>query len=302
MLNVYIILHTDKVLDVILNSLAFEFIGRIDEDIAKTLWWDPEQRWITAGAIGIVLQSTVRLNWLKAPDEFSKWFSVCPEELKRLCNEDPHLLKNDSVAQQDASDLRFMTNDEAVKFRCRVIAREMRNANAMGEYEEPSLLFGFVDRIINRMCGRPHRRIFNRFWSYRTWSRWDALLYKPPVPNLDDIFEVDAEGNSRISDNLGEIKPSHNAPFSNFYPNHRNLSDERIFVHHVLDVLCLKYMISGLRSAWNQGKRKSFFFHALDGLVQCAAYLVTLLFPFFMMIAIIGMVDAVASGYYRTAT
>ena len=51
MLNIYIILSTEDVIDVVLNALAFIFIAQIDEDVAKTGWYDGDKRWLTAGAM-----------------------------------------------------------------------------------------------------------------------------------------------------------------------------------------------------------------------------------------------------------
>ena len=55
MLNIYIILETDDVIEVVLNALAFIFIAQIDEDLAKTGWYDADNRWLTAGAMQIAM-------------------------------------------------------------------------------------------------------------------------------------------------------------------------------------------------------------------------------------------------------
>lgn len=45
MLNVYVLLNTEEAIEIILNALAFTFIARIDEDLTKSYWYDPEKRW-----------------------------------------------------------------------------------------------------------------------------------------------------------------------------------------------------------------------------------------------------------------
>ncbi len=55
-LNIYVIIYTEEVMEVVLNALAFIFVARIDEDLAKSGWYDPEMRWLTAGAMGTAMQ------------------------------------------------------------------------------------------------------------------------------------------------------------------------------------------------------------------------------------------------------
>ena len=50
-LNIYVILSTEDAIEVVLNALAFIFIAQIDEDLAKTGWYDGDKRWLTAGAM-----------------------------------------------------------------------------------------------------------------------------------------------------------------------------------------------------------------------------------------------------------
>ena len=56
MLNIFVILNTNEVIEIVLNSLAFIFIARIDEDVAKAGWYDTNKRWLTAGTMQAGLQ------------------------------------------------------------------------------------------------------------------------------------------------------------------------------------------------------------------------------------------------------
>lgn len=49
MLNIFNILNQASPTDVMLNALALEFVLKIDEEYAKTDWWDPNRRWLKAG-------------------------------------------------------------------------------------------------------------------------------------------------------------------------------------------------------------------------------------------------------------
>eukprot|EP00957_Ditylum_brightwellii_P106155 8098054-Ditylum_brightwellii.AAC.1 len=50
-MNIYIIINSDDALDIILNSLAFEFILSLDEEVVTSSWYDPRRRWLIAGSI-----------------------------------------------------------------------------------------------------------------------------------------------------------------------------------------------------------------------------------------------------------
>lgn len=59
MLNIFVIINTAEVIEIVLNALAFIFIARIDEDIAQSGWYDPDKRWLTAGAMETAMQGAL---------------------------------------------------------------------------------------------------------------------------------------------------------------------------------------------------------------------------------------------------
>ena len=44
-LNIAVIRSTFDTMEVILDALAFTFIALIDQEIVKSAWWDPKNRW-----------------------------------------------------------------------------------------------------------------------------------------------------------------------------------------------------------------------------------------------------------------
>lgn len=50
------ILFTEDVIEIVLNALAFIFIAKIDEELANSGWYDPDKRWLTAGAMQTAMQ------------------------------------------------------------------------------------------------------------------------------------------------------------------------------------------------------------------------------------------------------
>uniref|UniRef100_A0A7S4M9V9 Uncharacterized protein n=1 Tax=Odontella aurita TaxID=265563 RepID=A0A7S4M9V9_9STRA len=287
LLNIYIIMHTDTVLDIILNSLAFEFVARLDEETTKTLWWDPEQRWITAGAMSMVLQTTMKLKWLKDSKLFSQEFAVDEETLRAACRNDPNLLWNSLVSSEDTNNTAFMTKDEIITSRFRKVAHELNNENAIDEYEKPPVYFGFLDRYIRKFLHQKDRSTFNRFINYRTWSRWEKVLYMSPVPSLDDLF-VTKHGKVKLDKSLDKIGPP-DEKFVNFDPDDQGELGKRMFAYHAANVLLLKHVFPGLKNVWTKKHFRSFWFRLFDGLLEWIAYVVTLSFPFFVVVAIIGV-------------
>ena len=291
-LNVFVILHTESVIDVVLNSLAFEFIWQIDEGITKTTWFDPQQRWITAAAIQVVLQQTIQLNWLKNPEEFCARFCVSPDVLDTVCDGDSGVLKNKRLAEADAENVQFMTAKEKLGYRCRKLAEEMQNPNAIDEYTPPRVRFGvFKKDFSGFFCSESHF-MFQRFLMYRTWSRWERLLYAPRVPTVEELFEVDPFGDPQILSSLDEIKPTKETLFANFDPRYLDKTDAEIFLRHVLSVLSFRYMILGIFKALKKRKYVSFVFRLYDGFVQWCAYVITLLFPLLMIGAVAALIQS----------
>jgi len=44
--NVQNIIQAADPFEVLLNALALEFVGQIDEEFANSKWWDNDRRWI----------------------------------------------------------------------------------------------------------------------------------------------------------------------------------------------------------------------------------------------------------------
>jgi len=67
-LNLLIIFNTDDLLDVILNCIALEFVASIDEGFVVSAWWDPNNRWLKAGAMELVIRGNLELTVLEEFD------------------------------------------------------------------------------------------------------------------------------------------------------------------------------------------------------------------------------------------
>jgi len=218
MLNIFVILYEQAAIEIILNALAFAFIARIDEDVTKSDWYDPKRRWCTAGAMNVVIQTTLKLRFLDSPKLFSKHFDIPEGMLLEVCDGDSSFLHNKGLAKNDHEDPHFMTNTEKIEHMCSTIAVKGGNRNALEEYKKPVRYFGILEKTFGRMLGA--HPIFERFSCYRTWSRWHKILFLSPVPDLDLVFDIDEDGNISVSKTLDE-SITH---LENFFPEEDDVS------------------------------------------------------------------------------
>uniref|UniRef100_A0A7S4R4B5 Uncharacterized protein n=1 Tax=Ditylum brightwellii TaxID=49249 RepID=A0A7S4R4B5_9STRA len=276
--NIYIIIDAESALDVILNALAFEFIIRLDEEITLSDWWDPQKRWITAGTMELIIQNTLRLDCLQSPKLFSKAFNIPEEEILEKCDRHPKLFLDEKQALEDENNPIFMNEDEKIKARCKEIAIELGNSNAIKEYEKSPVYFSLYERYL---CCCHGNGMFQRYNHYRTWGRWENILYKSPVPDLKHFFETDDEGEPILSKKLDDIHHTKRKPFLNFSQN--NTSHTRRFVRHSFEVLTFVHMIRGIISRLRNGQLKSSFLFFLDSVGQWIAFATQLVFPLYII-------------------
>lgn len=219
MLNIFVILYEESAIEIILNALAFAFIARIDEDLAKSRWYDPERRWCVAGAVSMVMQTSLKLRWLASTKLFSKNFHVSEEKLLEACDGDPTFLYNRRVASEDSTSLSYMTNADKIKYMCAKIAERDGNYAALNEYRKPRVYFGMIEKFLGRYLGL--YAVFERFTDYRTWSRWEKVLFLSAVPDLESIFQTNTDGTFTVSKSIEHSDSS----LVNYYPEEDGVHD-----------------------------------------------------------------------------
>jgi len=136
------------------------------------------------------------------------------------------------------------------------------------------------------------------FRSYRTWSRWNKVLFLAQVPELDDLFEVDENGDSVLSYTLADIEPTKEMNFANFYPEEEGLSRKQLFFRHLFDVLS-NDLSRGLRNSLRRGQDLPFvriIFHIIDAIVQVFGYLFQVLFPVWLLFMLYDTLDQLLTG------
>jgi len=289
--NVFLILNTNQALEVLLNALAFVFIAKIDEEIVKSSWYDPQNRWITAGTIEVVMANTIRFRSLASPSLFSAKYGVARQSLIDACGEDENLFKNREVADSDAEDVKYLTNEERVLHLFRDVAKERGNMNALDEYRKPMKYFSRMGPLFGYLgITTP---IFMTFKAFRTWSRWNEVLYLAPVPDLDTLFDDEADGDGQVlSSMLHDIKPTKARPFANFYPLEEGLSNRQLLARQIVNVL-KNDLPRGLKSSFRQGRDHKVLrsiVHILGYSLSVMAYTLQIAFPIFLAYAIGGTI------------
>ena len=137
--------------------------------------------------MSVVMQGTIDLRSLSTPSLFAKKFGVKEEDVLAACDGDRNLLRNKMCAHADCHQVDFMSDEERVEFMCATIAERMKNRNAIDEYKKKKVYFGVIESILGSWSWA--NPLFERMTFFRTWSRWEKVLFLPEVPNLDDIFE-----------------------------------------------------------------------------------------------------------------
>jgi len=300
MLNVYVVMNTiDDPISILLDALAFIFVAKIDEEIVKSSWWDPDNRWLTAGAMEVVMQSTVRFRSMASVEAFSNKYDIPQEELRKACDDSPTLLKDLNVADDDAENPEYLTKEERILQIFKEVSKDTGNRSAIEEYEKPKVYFGIAETIMGSLGSA--NPVFNNFQAYRTWSRWNKVLYLAPVPNLNELFEVDKNGNHVLHRKLYNIEPTRNIKFANYYPSEEGLSRVHLFSRNLMDNL-RNDLPRGLSNSLRVGQDKKLFrviFHFIDAFFRVVSYIFQIAFPVFLCYAVYNAVYQIVTQECR---
>jgi len=274
-LNIYMIFGTNDVLDVILNSLAIEFIYQMDEGFVMNEWWDPEKRWLKAGAVNLVLQSTLRLKKLSDPAEFCAEYGIKMEELKEATHNNKSCMKSMKMAKADRGNTKCMTNEEVKNYKLGKLALKTKNKNAIKEFVKKRTKFGATST-----------RGWAIFWKYenfRTWSYWDKVLFLPEVPDMTSTF------NKAKTD---KIKSEVNVVGGHVFKNHDHKAGTNEMKQFLVGILNVLVGYNMLHSVFVKAHNKNYsaaMFTLLDGCVEWFMFLVQLLFPLFILGSLVAV-------------
>jgi hypothetical protein len=178
-----------------------------------------------------------------------------------------------------------MTHDEKVYQQCIEAARRTNNKAALQELEKTAVYFGIFDKMFSTVFVTKTRGMFEKFSAYRTWSRWEKVLFMAPLPDLEDLLVLNRRGQSAVQEKLITAVPTVFEPFANFNPKECATTPNQLFANHVLDVITFRFMWRGLTQSWEDEKYASFAFRILDGFWKWMTYMTQLLFPYVKILA-----------------
>mmetsp|Transcript_5104 Transcript_5104/g.5904 ORF Transcript_5104/g.5904 Transcript_5104/m.5904 type:complete len:678 (+) Transcript_5104:77-2110(+) len=258
----FILLNTPLILDIILNALAIEFIHQIDENLADADWWDEGNRWIRAGTAELVIQGVLRLEVLKNPARLCKHFDINADDYKNALGSKS--LCNLAVAKRDERNEFYLSEKEWIFRKNADAAKRMNNDYALSEFQKPNVQFGYFAGLL-AWLGIRKAGVFNRYRAYRTWSRWEKVLFLPRVPDhIDDYSKRDTLNRQKIKGTATEI------------------GEYVEFAYHVYAVLTGQDMIASVKLSIEHGHVEQVPIRILFGIVEMFFYLAQVCFPFFI--------------------
>ena len=255
---------TNNTIDVVLNALAIEFVYGFDEELGKSVWYDPDRRYIRAGTVEMVLREELLLEPFYTNKLLCQMYDI-DEQLYEIEVGGP--LKDREVAAKDREDPVFMTPKDKLWKQCAIVAVEEKNPEAIWQYDEQPAYFGIVDQITKPRLGG----IFKRYADYFTWSRWDKVLFLSQVPELGKAATYKGQSLTQTGASTGGIV--------NYDPN----SNAPVYVRFMLQltsILMLKSMFQSVSTVYRRRNYHQIPFRFLDGMFEWFVFLfVSFIFP-----------------------
>jgi len=258
----FILFNTPLVLDLILNALAIEFIHRIDEELADADWWDEGNRWIRAGTAELVIQGTLRLEVMKNPKRLCKMYDIDPKEYKEALGNAS--LCDERCAERDEASWDYLSEKEWIFRKNAEVAKRLDNDYALLEFTKPNTQFGYFAGFLVKL-GLRKSGVFNRYHAYRTWSRWEKILFLPKIPDHMDDFE------NKNTLNKKKIKGWATED-----------SDYVEFGKHVTSVLLGRDVIQSVMLSIEHGHAFQIPLRIVIGVLEMFFYAIQVVFPFFI--------------------
>jgi len=227
-----------------------------------------------AGAVEVVIQSFVRENWLDDPNLFAQNFEVPLSDLVTISDRDLRFLNDASLALLDEENISFMDKKTRLRFFCLRAARKLQSADGINEYSKPLV---YPDSITRYLFASRYNALFEKHFSFRTWSRWDTVLFLPIVPNTMFL----------LGKNIGEDmlhKEIHMAETS-YCRSQRNRFQK--YIKGVFMFKALKKFFQGFGNIRNEMRLFTFFFRIVETIVEMVILVIPLFFIFFFLLILI---------------
>lgn len=284
LLMLFLLFLTESTVDVILNALAIEFVYNFDREVPRSVWYDPDKRYLRASVIEITLRSELLLQHLSSAKSFCKKYDVDEAKYQELVGGP---IKDMSRAQEDSNNPTYMSAKDRLWIASAKAAEELDKEEAMWQFNEHRIYFGVLDYIFEFIFRPTTGGIFNQYKAYFTWSRWDEALFLPSIPKPGEtkttkhqarlvkeksVFDVNVE--PTLSKSTSKVEYLHYDPDSHKGPTFR-------FYKGIKDVFKCTSVKSSVMIAINRGNYHQVPFRFVDGVFEWVSFFfVVFVFPF----------------------
>lgn len=176
----FVLFLTNSTIDVILNALALEFVANFDKEIASQDWYDGGKRYFRAGVLEIMFLNYLNLEDFDSVHQFCLAYNV---EVGAYNKRITGPIKDLQQANKDALNPAYMDVKDRMWRSMGYVAKQKNMKDALWQYTEQCSTFGIVDSAVLKLAPSALRGIFNRYYEYGTWSKFDEALFLPPVPS-----------------------------------------------------------------------------------------------------------------------
>mmetsp|Transcript_1368 Transcript_1368/g.4676 ORF Transcript_1368/g.4676 Transcript_1368/m.4676 type:complete len:398 (+) Transcript_1368:394-1587(+) len=200
LLNLYLLWHTRNAIEILLNSLAIEFIRSLDESFCASAWFDPNGRYIKASAFEMVLRHFLDATAIE--DRFfrrrkkKKGSSGSANDDCDCVADDGEITYRQETLSDDEEDerpssARPLSYQAYLRSSSRFVEANLDKQlrHFYGDDSSSRSIAGFQ----SLMFGRYKRSVFQRWTRYRCWDRWHVeesdFDRKAHVRTSNDIFD-----------------------------------------------------------------------------------------------------------------
>ena len=310
LVNIFILFFSEETADILLNALAIEFVHELDEEIAKCSWWDGSDRWLKAGCTEMILRNALRLEFLGDAEAFRQEYHVSLGAYMEAMKATGDLETSASTpivdidaACQDMKNPKYAVDEvELLWMRCAAHAKRLHKIDAVHFFEGRHVSFGAgmpmkISNGLQRLFG-PHlfrsSLLFERFRAYRTWSRWDGLLYAGrvgPIPFHTLAEQVDKRGSllDQVSQHTStaSLRVGTRFEWASKLLKLSKSSDQDQMMLHVIYVISFAALIHNVKEALKRGERVNLISRIIHGAVDWAIYVLMVAFPFLILFCIV---------------
>ncbi|KAH9251345.1 hypothetical protein BASA81_010756 [Batrachochytrium salamandrivorans] len=190
---------SDNTVSIILNALAIEFVYDFDREVAALFWFDDGLRYLRAGVLEMAIRGSLLLEHLHSPSSFCRQYQVDLNEYSMAVGANhkgkPYAMFSPEQSKLDRRNPRYQDAKEKLWAVSANIAKRLGRRDAYWQFREQIANFGMVDTFFYRTLPKRFRNlfatgVFNRYDNYFTWSRWDQVLFLPPLPHTTMVMET----------------------------------------------------------------------------------------------------------------